>query len=125
METMEEIDIRNLSIGDWVRIKMCKWDYDDADTLDAKVLWIDGNSVGVGYDECGIVMSAFVDDLQPILITAEVLEKNGLHEAEFGLVVKPKSDKLCASMGVSIEIKYIHELQHILRLTKTKKEIVL
>lgn len=125
METMGKIDIRDLSIGDWVRVRMCKWDYDGTDTLDAKVLAIEGNSVGVGYDECGIVMSAFVDDLQPILITAEVLEKNGLHEAEFGLVVKPKSDKLCASMGVSIEIKYIHELQHILRLTKTKKEIVL
>lgn len=125
MEKMEKIDIRDLSIGDWVRVRMCKWDYDDPDTLDAKVLSIEGDSVGVGYDNSGIVMSAFVDDLQPIPVTAEVLEKNGLHEAEFGLVVKPKSNELCASIGISIEIQYIHELQHILRLTKTDKEITL
>ena len=122
---MDEISISDLSIGDYVRVKMCKWDYDDPDTLVAKVLSIEGNSVGVGYDECGIVMSAFVDDLQPIPITAEVLEKSGLPDAEFGLVIKPKGDKLCASVGVSIEIKYVHELQHALRLAKVGKEIVL
>lgn len=122
---MEKIDIRDLSIGDYVRVKMCKWDYDDPDTLDAKVLSIEGNSVGVGYDNSGIIMSAFVEDLQPIPITAEVLERNGLHEAEFGLVIKFKSNGLCASAGASIEIQYIHELQHILRLAKTDKEIIL
>lgn len=125
MEKAEKISVSDLSIGDYVRVRMCKCDYDDLDTLDAKVLSIEGNSVGVGYDNSGIVMSAFVDDLQPIPITAEVLEKNGLHEAEFGLVVKPKSNELCATVGTSIEIKYIHELQHFLRLMKTDKEIVL
>lgn len=45
---------------------MCKWDYDDPDTLDAKVLAIEGNSIGVGYDECGIVMSAFAEDCEKI-----------------------------------------------------------
>lgn len=122
---MEKMNVSDLSIGDYVRVKMCKCDYDDPDTLDAKVLSILGNSVGVGYDNSGIVMSAFVDDLQPIPITAEVLEKNGLHDAEFGLVIKPMGDKLCASVGVSIEIKYVHELQHALRLAKVGKEIVL
>ena len=122
---MEKISVSDLSVGDYVRVKMCKRDYDYPDTLDAKVLAIEGNSVGVGFDECGIVMSAFVEDLQPIPITAEVLEKNELHDAEFGLAVKPKSNELCASMGISIKIKHIHELQHALRLAKVGKEIVL
>lgn len=125
MEKAEKISVSDLSIGDWVRVKMCKWGYDDPDTLDAKVLSIEGNSVGVGYDNSGILMSAFVDDLQPIPITVEVLEKNGLHETKFGLVIKPKSNELCASIGTSIEIKYIHELQRALRLAKVEKEIVL
>lgn len=63
---MEKISVSDLSIGDWVRVKMCKWDYDDPDTLDAKVLAIEGNSVGVGFDESGIVMSAFAEDCEKI-----------------------------------------------------------
>lgn len=48
---MEKISVSDLSIGDYVRVRMCKCDYDDPDTLDAKVLSIVGNSVGVGYDK--------------------------------------------------------------------------
>lgn len=145
METMEKIDIRDLSIGDYVRVKMCKWDYDDPDTLDAKVLSIEGNSVGVGYDECGIVMSAFVDDLQPIPITAEVLEKNGLEYVDDGndAVIFLCCDmfwaRLCVGdtfwqVGIHSEdrldavvcnIKHIHELQRALRLAKVEKEMII
>lgn len=64
-------------------------------------------------------------EIRGIEITDEILEKNGLHDAEYGLVIKPKDDKLCASVGVSIEIKYVHELQHALRLAKVGKEIIL
>lgn len=124
MEKAEKIDIRDLSVGDWFQARIVKWDYEDLGiTPPMRVAEISSDEVML---QLGSVKHyAFVDDLQPIPITAEILEKNGLHEAEFGLVVKPKSDKLCASMGVSIEIKYIHELQHILRLTKTEKEIML
>jgi hypothetical protein len=142
---MEKIDIRDLSIGDWVRVKMCKWDYDDPDTLDAKVLSIVGNSVGVGYDNSDIVMSAFVEDLQPIPITAEVLEKNGLEYEDDGndAVIFLCCDmfwaRLCVGdtfwrVGIHSEdrldavvcdVKHIHELQHALRLASVGKEIVL
>lgn len=74
---MATLKISDLSVGDWVNLRLWKCDYDDPETLDAKVLSIEGNSVGVGYDNSGIVMSAFVEDLQPIPITAEALEKNG------------------------------------------------
>lgn len=140
-----EIKISDLSIGDCVRVRMCKWEYDDPDTLDAKVLSIEGDSVGVGYDECGIIMSAFVDDLQPIHITAEVLEKNGLEYVDDGndAVIFLCCDmfwaRLCVGdtfwqVGIHNEdrldavvcnVKHIHELQHALRLAKVGKEIVL
>lgn len=142
---MKKISVSDLSIGDWVRVRMCKWDYDDPDTLDAKVLSIVGNSVGVGYDNSGIVMSAFVDDLQPIPITAEVLEKNGLEYVDDGndAVIFLCCDmfwaRLCVGdtfwqVGIHSEdrldavvcdVKHIHELQHLLRLAKVGKEIVL
>ena len=63
---MEKAESKEISVGDWVRVRMCKCDYDDPDTLDAKVLSIVGNSVGVGYDNSGIVMSAFVEDCEKI-----------------------------------------------------------
>ena len=147
---MEKISVSDLSVGDYIRVKMCKWDYDDPDTLDAKVLSIEGNSVGVGYDECGIVMSAFVEDLQPIPITAMVLEKNGWQPPRKGVdldtwwwtnredkaieayeydgewyltIIKQKEIQYRNKVGIGL--KYIHELQHALRLAKVGKEIIL
>lgn len=140
MEKAEKIDIQDLSIGDYVRVKMCKWDYDDPDTLDAKVLSIEGNSVGVGYDECGIVMSAFVDDLQPIPITAEVLEKNGFtrdrwskkiwryedEESEVVYYIENGVLEITADdCKINLVCTSVAELQHALRLAKVGKEIVL
>lgn len=124
METMEKISVSDLSIGDWFQARMVKWDYEDLDiTPPMRVAEISSDEVML---QLGSVKHyAFVEDLQPIPITAEVLEKNGLHDAEFGLSVKPKSNELCASMGISIKIKHIHELQHALRLAKVEKEIVL
>lgn len=129
---MEKISVSDLSIGDWVYhddivfgreiAKVHRLSKDKhGETIGITVYRSDGEFGIVGY----ICTFPTNNDIQPIPITAEVLEKNGLHEAEFGLVVKPKSNELCASMGISIGIQYIHELQHILRLTKTDKEIVL
>lgn len=137
---MEKIDIRDLSIGDYVRVKMCKWDYDDPDTFDAKVLSIEGNSVGVGYDNGGILMSAFVEDLQPIPITAEVLEKSGFthdkwskkiwrYEDEESEVVYYIENNVLEittdDCKINMVCKSVAELQHALRLAKVEKEIVL
>lgn len=63
---MATLMISELSVGDWVRVRMVKWDYDVPETLDAKVLAIEGNSIGVGFDNCGIVMSVFVEDCTKI-----------------------------------------------------------
>lgn len=145
------MDIQDLSIGDWVRVKMCRWDYDDPDTLDAKVLSIEGNSVGVGYDDCGIVMSAFVEDLQPIPITAEVLEKNGFvdngkgqhylkcgngitvrvgrsplfHDGCWLVATDKEVGETISTTCVLFNAKHIHEIQRVMRLAKVEKEIEL
>ena len=135
-----EIKISDLSIGDCVRVRMCKWEYDDPDTLDAKVLSKEGDSVGVGYDECGIVMSAFVDDLQPIPITAEVLEKSGFTHDKWSKKIwqyeDEESEVVYYIEGNKVEVTTddckinlvctsVAELQHALRLAKVGKEIVL
>lgn len=140
METMEKISVSNLSIGDYVRVKMCKWEYDNPDTLDAKVLSIESNSVGVGYDECGIVVSAFVEGLQPIPITAEVLEKNGFTHDKWSKKIwryeDEESEVVYYIEGSRLEIttndckmnitcKGVAEIQHALRLAKVGKEIVI
>ena len=122
---------------------MCKWDYDDPETLDAKILAIEGDSVGVGYDNSVIVMSAFVDDLQPIPITAEVLEKNGFrkngeynewnigewNERPFiGVSIDRQSIRVKhfgSDIFIENKVVYIHQLQHALRLAKVDKEIEL
>ena len=139
---MEEkkISVSDLSVGDYIRVKMCKWDYDDPDTLDAKVLSIEGNSVGVGYDECGIVMSVFVEDLQPIPITAEVLEKNGFTHDKWSKKIWRYEDEesevkyyiengvLVITTGnckINLVCTSVAELQHALRLAKVEKEITL
>lgn len=124
MEKAGKISVSDLSVGDWFQARIVKLDYEDLDiTPPMRVAEISSDEVML---QLGSVKHyAFVDDLRPIPITAEVLEKNGLHEAEFGLVVKPKSNELCASMGTSIEIKHIHELQCALRLAKIEKDIIL
>lgn len=140
MEKAEKIKVEGISIGDWFQAKMVKWDYDDPDTLDAKVLAIEGNSVGVGFDECGIVMSVFVDDLQPIPITAEVLEKSGFthdkwskkiwryEDEESEVVYYIEGNKVAVTTDdckINLVCKSVTELQHALRLAKVGKEIVL
>lgn len=140
MEKAEKIDIRDLSIGDYVRVKMCKWDNDDPDVLDAKVLSIEGNSVGVGYDNSGIVMSAFVEDLQPMPITIEVLEGSGFAHDKWSKKVWRYEDKesevvyyiengvleiTTDDCKINLVCKSVAELQHALRLAKVGKEIVI
>lgn len=123
--SMEKISVSDLSVGDWVQARMIKWNYEDLGiTPPMRVAEISGDEDEVMLQLGNVTHYALVDDLQPIPITAEILEKNGLDYAEFGLVVKPKFNKLCASVGASIEIEYVHELQHVLRLVRTNKEII-
>lgn len=141
---MEKISVSNLSVGDWVQARMVKWDYDDLDiTPPMKVAEISSDEVIL---QLGSVKHyAFVDDLQPISITAYVLERNGLeyvddcNDAVIFLCCDMFWARLCVGdtfwqVGIHSEdrldavvcdVKHIHELQRALRLAKVGKEIVL
>ena len=70
----------------------------------------------------------------PIPITAEILEKNGFSkttEAEFNYYQMPDDcfeidiNNVGCAYSVDVIIKYVHQLQHALRLCGIDKEIVL
>ena len=147
MEKAEKISVSDLSVGDWFQARIVKWDYDDSDiTPPMRIAEISSDEVML---QLGSVKHyAFVEDLQPIPITAEVLEKNGWSEfSDYhnSWKLDIDSDKRVwmfknshdwtfqvMSWGLGHNhsvakayIKDIHELQHALRLAKVGKEIVL
>lgn len=86
-------------------------------------------------------LSGFYDNVTPIPITAEILERNGFVKNKYGemildeelgtseiyLVLEPTYDEEYYWWRVNNElitkIKSVHELQHILRLCNIDKEI--
>jgi hypothetical protein len=134
---MEKIDIRDLSIGDWVQDKNGKYaqilgieDWSDGYVLNVRI-----NGVDVG---CVPASSA-----HPIPITQEILEKNGvkkngeynewnigeLNERPFiGVSLDRQSIRVkYFGTDIFIESKVVsaHQLQHALRLAGVGKEIEL
>ena len=130
------MDIRDLSIGDWVL---------DGNDNPAQILaienWSDGHSLNVRIKDVGIGV-VVITRVRPIPITQAILEKNGFKkngeydEWNIGTWRTPYL------LGVSLErpaitikwngssvfidqAKYIHQLQHALRLAGVVKEIEL
>ena len=139
MEKAEKIRTEDISIGDWLQARMVKWDYEDLDiTPPMRVAEISSDEVML---QLGSVKHyAFVDDLQPIPITAEVLEKSGfihdkwskqiwIYEDEESEVVYyiecSRLEIITDKCKMYITCKGVAELQRALRLTKVEKEIVL
>lgn len=149
MEKAEKIRIEDVSIGDWFQARMVKWDYEDLDiTPSMKVVKIEKDCVRLGFSLDDLEFEVFVEDLQPIPITAEVLEKNGWSEfsdyhnswkldiaSDIRVwMFKNSHDWTFQVMSWGLGhnhsvakayIKDIHELQHALRLIKTDKHIVI
>ena len=137
---MGKISVSDLSIGDWVQARMVKWDYEDLDiTPPMRVAEISSDEVML---QLGSVKHyAFVDDLKPIHITAEVLEKNGETSKDYlawliagRAVVEKEStgvysvhiyDAAIDKVLVTACAQHVHQLQHALRLAGVEKEIVL
>jgi len=131
---MAEKKISDLSIGDWVEI--------DGEPAKALCLRIAGGHIFKGvsgqmYRCCGGM------DFYPISITPEMLEKNGFVKWQGGLVLigdeiscryedgnltikqgyRDNEEALVERLLVNIECKYVHQLQHALRLAGVGKEI--
>ena len=89
------------------------------------------------------VMIVYYNNVEPIPITSEILEKNGfvtdrygeielndeLGTSETNIVLEPTYSEEYywwrINNNLIVKIKYVHELQHILKLVGIKKEIKL
>lgn len=114
-----------LMIGDWVKHSIT-------------------GQIGKVYRICGNEYIAFIDGdtqselVEPIPLTPEILEKNGLANDPYGCHFKEDGDM---ALEISVEeegiywtinyneysilkLKYVHQLQHALKLCGIDKEIV-
>ena len=89
------------------------------------------------------VMIVYYNNVEPIPITSEILEKNGfvtdrygeielndeLGTSEINIVLEPTYSEEYywwrINNNLIVKIKYVHELQHILKLVGIKKEVKL
>ena len=132
---MENIKISELSVGDWVR-------YDrGTDAVQIMGIYVRNNQECVvmsdSYFPDGVI--GFVECIKPIPLTPEILEKNGFsHNGQkwytpelFTLERWSKgwTIVIACSCGDYVcevcTIKYVHQLQHALRLAGVGKEVVL
>lgn len=115
----------DLMIGDWVYRPDCY----------SKVKEIRENGI-IGLDHLRGIIS--FEELKPIPLTPEILEKNGfVYDSEDKLFedIYPRISMLYSqyrlvenggiNYGEMSEIKYVHQLQHALRLCGIDKEIEL
>ena len=117
-----------LMIGDWVRIKITQHN--------TKVTNIDANSV---YTEFAFPIR--YDEIEPITLTPEILEKNGFvgwrdkcyrWEYAEGIYInidfteeEPWAHISNRCYSATPICRYVHELQHALKLFGIEKEIIL
>lgn len=127
---------KELMIGDWVL----------ANGKNTQVVWI-GNLQKLAVR--GFPSEFFEDEIEPIPLTPKILEKNGFkwlltdsksitycinkptinasknkESGEWLICVGPSGSTKKRFVEISC-VKYVHELQHALRLCKVEKEIVL
>ena len=124
-----------LTVGDWVNY----WNTDDghAPYIDA---------IKIEKDDFGLDEDVFFQLIEPIQITQEILERNGfvkciggrskksLQLIGDGLYVSWWNDRIVIrykraighpSAYLNCDCRYVHELQHTLRMAGIEKEIVL
>ena len=122
----------DIMIGDWVHLK--------SDKLDLKVLDIETRVREVVRLERGLLWHRCgMRDIEPIPLTKEILKANGIkyqlgmpwyqggYEGEFELHY---SNRDVVGIGdlktdITLTCRYVHELQHLLRMCGIDKEIVL
>jgi len=122
-----ELSCKDLMVGDWVRIKITQHN--------TTVTNIDANSV---YTEAAFPIR--YDEIEPISLTPEILEKNGFeyfhknysslsydHPFKLKMTNWPDENGLGGLWTISniIEIRFVHQLQHALRLCGIEKTIEL
>ena len=139
---MKEImKAEELMIGDWVKTNhSCGKLSCDIKSSIARVSEIGfSNSDGMYVSFVGIKGRYYDDEIEPILLTEEILEKNGFKKNNFNQYVLGKSylgEEIYYEIGF-IQLRYpnsyysilscgyVHEFQHMLKIFGIEKEIVL
>ena len=135
-------------IGDWVYFKTNKVYAKITEiyfTLDVEHKYM------VSLNSCGNRYCVSINEIEPIPITKEILEKNGFKkeigakevvftydddDKNYRLVIHPKETNYCGiytyihidvgCVGIEeLPLEYVHQLQHALRLCGIEKEITL
>ena len=124
---------KEIMIGDWVQVP-CLIDNTENYNAWCQIKQLrDGDLDVIGFKELSY------DEIEPIPITPEILEKNGFKymtdlwytqtkEMKPIQIVFKKTSVITLSINctpVPINLKYVHQLQHALRLYGIEKEIVL
>lgn len=119
-----------LMIGDWVHYR--------GTNIQVTSLYDKGGSNEIGWsDKERVWVNA--DNVEPIPLTAEILEKNGFIKSEedqilmggigfaiiYGGYKRLEEDKFLKYGDNIYPTRYVHQLQHALRLCGINKEIVL
>lgn len=123
-----ELSAKDLMIGDWV----CLPSIMSTDKYQVKVLEIQDDCIK--YYCGGKKMMVRFKHIEPIPLTSEILKKNGFIEESRDCYGKPlQYCVLVDGLWIDItgenyfdgELKFVHQLQHALRLCEIEKEIVL
>lgn len=137
--TDKELRATDLMIGDWVNVTL------EGETFKGRVTSIDGDTeeikVSLYTAPLGWEDGDDFDEIEPIPLTAEILEKNGWKcnntyqsyscdyasfelrlERNFYIVEVEGYEE---GYGAFTSIEYLHELQHLLKLCGISKNIVL
>lgn len=115
---------KELQIGDWVQFadgnKKCT-----VVGVKCDARYLEDEAIITVMDRSGHWFDKEMDHLKPIQLTAEILEVNGI-EYHMGAGGYPVLDIEGLNCSVSFNlIKYVHELQHALRLCGIEKTIEL
>lgn len=127
---MAEINIRDLSIGDWVR-----YDFPEIGKRNIQVNSIDEEDNHIGAGGVGASAWSDVSEFEPIPLTPEILEKNGIsktYESDEYAVYKGEGFNVTEYYTELWEferhrnrlmIRNVHQLQRALRLAGLENEI--
>lgn len=123
-------------VGDWVQGNPCGQHCDRNKKTYYKIAVLDIGNHCWGYSVCGAIVELKYDNIFPIPLTPEILEKNGFVGKEFysELIVGDfrilcDVHNVCVyhneHVDLDIPIEYLHELQHAMRICGISKEIEL
>ena len=123
------MDCKDLMIGDWVKVEQT------TEVVNAKVLGVykDGINYEVDYSGVRATNQIHTDYVSPIELTEDILVKNGWRKEPITIDGDyanwhgeiPISQAEDEYNYADIELRYVHTLQHLLRLCGIEKSIIL